>query len=71
MNAIQPEFLAVCDAASLLACSQDTIRRRIRDGSLRSYRIAGKAVRVRVVDVLALAEPVDPHGFAHSVAGAR
>mgnify|MGYP003619675459 CR=1 FL=1 len=68
---ITPEFLSVADAAKLLAVSDRTLRRHIEHGRIPVYKVAGTAVRLRVSDVRALAQPIDPDGFAHQVDGAR
>lgn len=73
---IEPEFITYADAARLLSVSVDTIERRVQAKALQRYDIdnpgaARAARRVRRSDVLRLARPVDPDGFAHQVDGVR
>jgi len=72
--AVDPEFITYAAAARLLSVSVDTIERRVRAKALQRYEIdnpdGGRAARrVRRSDVLALAKPVDPDGFAHAIPG--
>lgn len=54
----QPEFITQVEAAQLLACSVDTIRRRIAQGRLTGYRLGGRVIRVDRSEVLSLARPI-------------
>jgi len=46
-------------AGEILSVHCDTIQRRIDDGTLKGYTIAGvRGIRVREADVLALAKPI-------------
>ena len=70
-----PEFITYGAAARLISVSADTIERRVKSKALQRYDIdnpdGGRpARRVRRSDVLRLAKPVDPNGFAHPVDGA-
>jgi len=42
------EFIRIKDAAELLAVSEVTIRRMIRRGELRGYRVGRKLIRLRI-----------------------
>lgn len=56
-------YLTIAHAAEYVGVSQDTVRRRIVDGTLRSYRVAGtRAYRLRVEDVEGLMLPVGVYG---------
>ena len=46
--------VSIRQVAELLGISRDSVRRRIRDGSLPAYTIGGRMVRIRVADVEAL-----------------
>lgn len=72
--AVDPEFITYAAAARLLSVSVDTIERRVKAKVLQRYDIdnpdgSRAARRVRRADVLRLAKPVDPDGFAHPVPG--
>lgn len=47
------EFISIKDAAELLAVSEVTIRRMIRRGDLRGYRVGRRLIRVRVTELCA------------------
>lgn len=55
---LKPQFVGIADAATYLGVSVATIRRRIADGSLPGYKVAGSGLRVRVADLEKLVEPV-------------
>jgi len=60
---LTPRYVGVGDAAIYLGISVATVRRRIADGTLPGYKVAGDLLRVRVSDLEALARPVHPsHG---------
>lgn len=50
-------MLSIGDAASLLACSSDTVRRMIARGELRAFR-AGRLIRIRRRDLERALRPV-------------
>lgn len=53
------EYLTVASVAAALACSEPTVRRRIRNGELAAVRIGdGRAIRVSRAAVADLLEPV-------------
>lgn len=45
------EFISIKDAAELLAVSEVTIRRMIRRGNLRGYRVGKRVIRIRVSEL--------------------
>lgn len=49
-------------AAEHLGVSIDTIRRRIRDGSLPAYRLGKRAIRIRATDLDAVVRPIPAVG---------
>jgi len=46
-----PRLLEVHEVAYLLRCSQETVRRRIREHQLKATRIGTRSYRVRPVDL--------------------
>lgn len=55
-----PEVLTAKQAKEFLQISDSTLRRYIRKGKLKAYRLAGERdLRFRREDVLALLEPAD------------
>jgi excisionase family DNA binding protein len=42
------EWLTVADVAAELACSEPTVRRRIRDGEIPAVRLGGRGSGVRI-----------------------
>lgn len=56
--ATTPEFITKHEAAAILACSVDTVRRRVADGSLPAYRLGGRVLRFKRDDVYRLLHPV-------------
>jgi excisionase family DNA binding protein len=44
----QREYLTVAEVAAELACSEPTVRRRIRDGDLPAVRLGGPGSGVRI-----------------------
>lgn len=53
-----PDLLTVREAAQLLRVGPETIRRRIRDGSLPACHLGTRAIRIRSKDLQGLAAPV-------------
>jgi excisionase family DNA binding protein len=51
-------MLSVQDAAQAFGLAEKTIRRRIADGSLLSYRVGPRLIRVDTASLLALARPM-------------
>ena len=62
------EYMSVTEAAERLEVSRDTIRRRISDGTIPAYRIAGQAIRLRRAELDALVRLISVDGFAGEVA---
>jgi excisionase family DNA binding protein len=54
------EAVTIREAANYLGVSHKTIRRRISDGTLPAFRVAGGPIRVLAKDVEALKTPVRP-----------
>lgn len=52
------EAVTITEAANYLGVSHKTIRRRIADGTLPAFRIAGGPIRILASDVEALKIPV-------------
>jgi excisionase family DNA binding protein len=52
--ASRPELLTVGEVAQLLRCSEETVRRRIREGSLPAYHLGapGSAIRIPRAELL-------------------
>lgn len=48
---VERRFFTVEQAADLLECSGQTIRRRINDGELRAYRLGPRSTVISVEDV--------------------
>jgi len=63
------KYGGIQDAATIIGCSEKTIRRRISDGSIPAYRMPGKSkiIRIRLDELEAALVPV-PNG---AVAGDR
>ncbi len=55
-------YFTLKDAGEWYGVSERTLRRRIADGTLPAYRIGPRAIRVKAVDVEALAEPIPAGG---------
>ncbi len=55
---VQPAFVSVAEAAAYLAVSERSIRRKIADGTLPAYKVAGEALRIRRGDLDRLLAPV-------------
>ena len=61
------EYLTVAEVADELRCSEPTIRRRIREGSLPAYHLgsAGTAIRVPRTELIAwLRQSGEPSAWA-------
>lgn len=54
-----PQLITVSQAASLLAVHRSTVRRWIREGKIRAYRLGGRGVRLTRADVLQLVTPLE------------
>lgn len=52
------DLLTMAEAASILRVSRESVRRRIKDGSIRAVRVGPRSVRVVEDDVRALMTPV-------------
>lgn len=60
MSAVEPENVTVQEAARILGCSQDVIRRAVRAGHLTPFKIRGTALKVLdIAEVRALRVPAD------------
>lgn len=59
---MENKFLTIEEAAEHLRCHTDTVRRMVRRGELRAYRLKGKGRRLlfKQSDVLGAVEPVEP-----------
>ncbi len=58
-----PEFISLKDAATRTGFSVFTLREKVNSGELPAYRLSGKPggqMRVKIIDVDALLEPVIP-----------
>ncbi|CAN5627825.1 hypothetical protein BH09ACT8_BH09ACT8_61470 [soil metagenome] len=53
-----PAMHSVQEAAHTFGLSEKTIRRRIADGSLMSYRVGPRLIRVDTASLLELARPM-------------
>jgi excisionase family DNA binding protein len=64
--AIDPgQMVTVAQAAELLAVDWRTVRRRVADGTIPAYRVAGnKAIRIRKADLALIAERIPTVGGA-------
>ncbi len=65
-QAIARRYLTLAEAAEWYGVSERTLRRRIADGSLPAYRVGPRSIRVKAVDVEALAEPIPAGGGDHA-----
>ncbi len=54
--------LSVAEAADYHNCSERTIRRAIRDGRLRAYRVGPRLIRIDPRDLDRLARPIPTGG---------
>lgn len=55
----EPEFISIAEGARIIETSVATLRRRLRDGSLRGYRLKrSRLIRLRREDLVALLEPL-------------
>lgn len=65
-----PEVLTAKQAKDFLQISDSTLRRYIRKGKLRAYRLAGERdLRFRKEDLLALLEPANGLQAAEEISG--
>lgn len=51
------DLLTVSEAAEILRVAPETVRRRVRDGSLPACRLGTRSIRIRSTDVQGLATP--------------
>ncbi len=63
---MEDRFLTIEETAEQLRCHVDTIRRMVRRGELRAYRLRGRGRRLlfKESDVQAAVEPVEPEEVA-------
>ncbi len=59
---IARKYLTLAEAAEFFGVCERTLRRRIAEGRLPAYRIGPRSIRIRAVDVEALAEPIPAGG---------
>jgi excisionase family DNA binding protein len=59
-TADRPAATSIAGAAELLGVSEQTIRRRIADGTLPAERIGPRLIRIRIADLDALGRPIGP-----------
>ena len=57
-------FLTIAEVAALLGVSTKTVRRRLRDGSLRKAPLGGRAVRIPASELDRM-EGITPEQQAH------
>ncbi len=55
---VKQRYLTLAEAAEWYGVSERTLRRRIAEGRLPASRVGPRAIRVKVVDIEALAEPI-------------
>jgi excisionase family DNA binding protein len=60
MHALDEEYLTVAEAATLLRVAPSTVRRWIRAGDVRAYRLGQRRIGLRRVDLDGLVRPVQP-----------
>ncbi|MGH2617424.1 MAG: helix-turn-helix domain-containing protein [Thermomicrobiales bacterium] len=60
MHALDEEYLTVTEAATLLRVAPSTVRRWIREGDIRAYRLGQRRIGIRRTDLDALVTPVHP-----------
>ncbi len=63
---IARKYLTLAEAAEWYGVSERTLRRRIAEGRLPAFRIGPRSIRVKAVDVEALAEPIPAGGGDHA-----
>lgn len=63
--------ISISEAAELKSVSPLTIRRWIQQGKLRAYRYGPKTIRIRVADLEAMGEEVNPITFDYVNGGGR
>lgn len=51
------DLLTVREAAAILRVAPETVRRRVRDGSLPACRLGTRSIRIRTTDVRGFATP--------------
>jgi len=61
----QLQEVSIAQAAELRNVSQQTIRRWIAHGELRAYRYGSRVIRIKLTDLEAMAEEVNPTNFQH------
>lgn len=53
------DFVTIIDAASMLKCSADTVRRLINRGELKGYKLgSARAIRIRRRDIDKMLKPI-------------
>lgn len=57
-STLKQKYVGLDEAATYLGISLPTIRRRIADGTIPAYKVAGSALRVRISDLEKLVQPV-------------
>jgi excisionase family DNA binding protein len=62
MYVVDEQLLTVTEAAELLRVAPSTIRRWIRDGDVRAYRVGKRRVGLRRSDLAAVVEPTRTRG---------
>lgn len=55
---VKPVFVSVADAAAYLAVSPRSVRRKIADGTLPAFKVAGDSLRIRLSDLDNVVKPV-------------
>jgi excisionase family DNA binding protein len=60
MPALDEEYLTVSEAATLLRVAPSTVRRWIREGDVRAYRLGQRRIGIRRADLDTLITPVHP-----------
>jgi excisionase family DNA binding protein len=57
------DVFTIADAASALHVHKDTVRKMIRTGELRAYRVSDRTIRIKAEDLAAALQVVEPsHG---------
>lgn len=55
-------FITIAQAADILGCHPQTVRRLISVGKLPAFRLGPRAVRLQRDDVLAILQPIPTRG---------